>query len=440
MSSYTDDPYAELGVAVNADLAAIKKAYRQLALLHHPDRAGGDTAKFARIAAAYEILTDEYLRAEYNRSRRNVSEAEEATAATAAGSTKKENKNKKKQNRDETPPPVFRYHFSDPYEVWKRDFKDQYGVEYPGAQYDWVSHDDRLTNDRIDRSVVNNNHPQAPLLLATNGTAPPATPTAATGPSVAAASVVETAPPSKQRGGGGFVARLFRRQPKAETGPGNGSVPASGSDKSSSKSSHTALVPFSKTTPSSSTSSSALVPFSAGTTAALLATTKTNGAATSTMIGRHSNNKDGGALVATTGRNNRPISMDVQTTKEGRVTTTTTTLVRPDGSTETITMRTGLAGPAPNNNNKLAITNGDSAPAQKALLPPPAKMMMIQDQQKKKMTIVAADQQNKLLSIADDSVGTKKKKNKTPKDKTQSPKHAIENGGGPTSRALVAID
>jgi curved DNA-binding protein CbpA len=39
MSSYTDDPCVALGVPVDADVATVKKAYRKLALLHHPDRA-----------------------------------------------------------------------------------------------------------------------------------------------------------------------------------------------------------------------------------------------------------------------------------------------------------------------------------------------------------------------------------------------------------------
>ena len=45
-----------LGVSADADADAIKRAYRNLARVHHPD-AGGDAEQFNRVAAAYELLT-----------------------------------------------------------------------------------------------------------------------------------------------------------------------------------------------------------------------------------------------------------------------------------------------------------------------------------------------------------------------------------------------
>lgn len=42
-----------LGVAADADRAAIVNAYRSLAKVHHPD-AGGNAADFQRLRAAYE--------------------------------------------------------------------------------------------------------------------------------------------------------------------------------------------------------------------------------------------------------------------------------------------------------------------------------------------------------------------------------------------------
>ncbi|KAK7699400.1 hypothetical protein SLS64_011696 [Diaporthe eres] len=64
------DHYAVLGVKSTANLAAIKKAYRQLALQHHPDKTatGGqvDAAKFISAQAAYEILVDVAKRRAYD--------------------------------------------------------------------------------------------------------------------------------------------------------------------------------------------------------------------------------------------------------------------------------------------------------------------------------------------------------------------------------------
>jgi molecular chaperone DnaJ len=66
----TSDFYAVLGVARDADEGDIKKAYRKLAMEHHPDRNNGDKAseeKFKQIAEAYEVLRDSDKRAAYDR-------------------------------------------------------------------------------------------------------------------------------------------------------------------------------------------------------------------------------------------------------------------------------------------------------------------------------------------------------------------------------------
>jgi curved DNA-binding protein len=51
------DYYSTLGVGKNATEDDIKKAYRKLAMKHHPDR-GGDEATFKKISEAYDILSD----------------------------------------------------------------------------------------------------------------------------------------------------------------------------------------------------------------------------------------------------------------------------------------------------------------------------------------------------------------------------------------------
>jgi len=68
----THDYYALLGVQRDANEAEIKKAYRRLAMQHHPDRVGPDEkqaaeAKFKEITEAYEVLRDPEKRATYDR-------------------------------------------------------------------------------------------------------------------------------------------------------------------------------------------------------------------------------------------------------------------------------------------------------------------------------------------------------------------------------------
>lgn len=69
---YEKDYYAMLGVAKDADAAAIKKAYRKLAREFHPDTSKGDKkdeSRFKEISEAYEILSDPKTRAEYDEAR-----------------------------------------------------------------------------------------------------------------------------------------------------------------------------------------------------------------------------------------------------------------------------------------------------------------------------------------------------------------------------------
>jgi DnaJ homolog subfamily B member 4 len=57
--------YSILGVAKDSSPAEIKKAYRKLALKHHPDK-GGSESKFKEISEAYDILSDEKKRNVYD--------------------------------------------------------------------------------------------------------------------------------------------------------------------------------------------------------------------------------------------------------------------------------------------------------------------------------------------------------------------------------------
>jgi len=62
------DYYATLGISRNASPDEIKRAYRKLALEHHPDRGGGPEAekKFKEINEAYQILSDPQKRSTYD--------------------------------------------------------------------------------------------------------------------------------------------------------------------------------------------------------------------------------------------------------------------------------------------------------------------------------------------------------------------------------------
>ena len=60
------DYYEILGVGKDASADEIKKAFRRLAVQHHPDKEGGDEAKFKEINEAYEVLKDTSKRQRYD--------------------------------------------------------------------------------------------------------------------------------------------------------------------------------------------------------------------------------------------------------------------------------------------------------------------------------------------------------------------------------------
>jgi molecular chaperone DnaJ len=60
------DYYEVLGVSKDASQSDIKKAYRRLAHKYHPDKSGGEEAKFKEINEAYEVLSDPKKRQAYD--------------------------------------------------------------------------------------------------------------------------------------------------------------------------------------------------------------------------------------------------------------------------------------------------------------------------------------------------------------------------------------
>ena len=64
------DYYTILGVERGASAEELKKAYRKLAMQHHPDRNPGDAkaeAKFKELNEAYDVLKDDQKRSAYDR-------------------------------------------------------------------------------------------------------------------------------------------------------------------------------------------------------------------------------------------------------------------------------------------------------------------------------------------------------------------------------------
>src|SRR5215475_7908847 len=60
------DYYEVLGVSKSASADEIKKAFRRAAVQYHPDKEGGDEAKFKEVNEAYEVLKDQSKRQRYD--------------------------------------------------------------------------------------------------------------------------------------------------------------------------------------------------------------------------------------------------------------------------------------------------------------------------------------------------------------------------------------
>jgi len=124
-----DDAYHVLGVSREATEAEIKKAYRKLALKHHPDKQTTEESRrqaseiFAKISNAYEILGDPQQRLEYdnrgryqnnNSSNRQNSSAHDFFYAGMGGGRHP-------------------FQFHDPFEVFNRVFREEFGHHNSGG-------------------------------------------------------------------------------------------------------------------------------------------------------------------------------------------------------------------------------------------------------------------------------------------------------------------
>lgn len=58
--------YDILEIERTADDAAIKKAYKRAALVHHPDKGGSDEM-FTQVSEAFQVLSDAIKRSDYDK-------------------------------------------------------------------------------------------------------------------------------------------------------------------------------------------------------------------------------------------------------------------------------------------------------------------------------------------------------------------------------------
>lgn len=70
LAAANKDYYETLGISREASSTEIKRAFRKLSLKHHPDKNPGDenaAKKFAEVASAYDVLSDEEKKKKYDR-------------------------------------------------------------------------------------------------------------------------------------------------------------------------------------------------------------------------------------------------------------------------------------------------------------------------------------------------------------------------------------
>jgi molecular chaperone DnaJ len=94
----SEDHYTLLGLGRDASLDEIKKAYRQLAMRHHPDRTQNnpqDTEIFKAVAVAFATLSNPERRAEYDRL---LATAERRATRTRARRTRTTTSDPRQQN------------------------------------------------------------------------------------------------------------------------------------------------------------------------------------------------------------------------------------------------------------------------------------------------------------------------------------------------------
>jgi curved DNA-binding protein CbpA len=154
-----DDPYKILGVTSDASATDIKKAYRTLALKNHPDKQTTEAARekastlFSKIAAAYEVLSDDEERRQYDLRKKyggapgtRYTTTDDNTMKTPAERTTTSrvysSPTKARSNHSMKTPDTGTFTFSydpskvgssNPYDIFKEVFGSDFQNAYPGA-------------------------------------------------------------------------------------------------------------------------------------------------------------------------------------------------------------------------------------------------------------------------------------------------------------------
>lgn len=121
----TKDYYKILHISENSTQEEIKSAYRRLARKWHPDVAGNSEdviANFKDINEAYEILSNEIKKADYDKARRFYSYSGLGASANNGGREKKDTYQKEKKEENQKTTSKQTYHTKDSFKFSWEDF------------------------------------------------------------------------------------------------------------------------------------------------------------------------------------------------------------------------------------------------------------------------------------------------------------------------------
>jgi DnaJ family protein B protein 6 len=129
-----DHAYQVLGVPEDASEDQIKKAYRKLALKHHPDKQSTDEGRqqahvvFAKISNAYELLSDPNKRQEYDDERRYGHTAPQPSSSRSRRSSRHHRHEDHFENHFD------HYRFHNPFEIFEQVFRQEFGRSGGGGR------------------------------------------------------------------------------------------------------------------------------------------------------------------------------------------------------------------------------------------------------------------------------------------------------------------